>query len=195
MKKNIWYSFLVLSILVISLSVGIYLGFKYTKNNNDLVDYNKNMADQISEENEDTTTSVSTKTYDIEVIYKDEYTRCGHIIENKNIAYGSNIDKVKEEENQKQKDMGNIYEIVDESEDRIVYSRKIEQNCPNHFLVKLEDKEVVIYNIVDETATMLYKKLEVDTQTLNPEMLEELNEGIKADSKEDLNLIIEDLES
>ena len=42
---------------------------------------------------------------------------------------------------------------------------------------------------------MVYKKIKVDSETLNPEMLEELNQGIKANSKEELNLIIEDIES
>ena len=42
---------------------------------------------------------------------------------------------------------------------------------------------------------LVYKKINADLETLNPEMLEELNVGIKADSKEDLNLIIEDIES
>jgi cysteine desulfurase/selenocysteine lyase len=58
-----------------------------------------------------------------------------------------------------------------------------------------KDDEIVISNIVDESATMVYKKIKVDSETLNPEMLEELNQGIKANSKEELNLIIEDIES
>ena len=62
-------------------------------------------------------------------------------------------------------------------------------------MVKNENNNIVIYNIIDEAAMSVYKKLKVDINTLNPEMLEELNEGIKVDSKEDLNLIIEDIES
>lgn len=194
MKRNIGYSFFVLGILVVCLSIGIYFGFRYTKDNENLMDYTETTAEEDNNENQ-TTTSVSTKTYDIEVIYKDEYNKCGHVIENKNMVYGTTLEKLKEEEDKKQKENGNVYEIIEESNEKLIYSRKIEQNCPNHFLVKLEDKNIVIYNIVDESAMMVYKKIKVDLETLNPEMLEELNIGIKADSKEDLNLIIEDIES
>lgn len=194
MKKNILYRFLVFIVFVFCLSFGIYVGFRYTKNNEKLIDYTETTAEEEEIKNDDTT-PVSTRTYDIEVIYKDEYIKCGHVIENKNTIYGTTIEKVKDEENNKQKDNGNIYEIEEESNEKIVYSRKIEQNCPNHFLVKLEDDEIVISNIVDESATMVYKKIKVDSEILNPEMLEELNQGIKANSKEELNLIIEDIES
>ena len=194
MKKNIGYSFLVLGILVLCLSIGIYLGFRYTKNNENLMDYTETTAEDNNNENNDTT-PVSTKTYDIEVVYEDKYNKCGHIIENKNMIYGTTLEKVKEEENVKQKENGNIYEIIEESNEKIIYSREIEQNCPNHFLVKLEDEIIVVYNVVDDSTMMVYKKINADLETLNPEMLEELNVGIKADSKEDLNLIIEDIES
>lgn len=194
MKKNIGYSFLVLGILVLCLSIGIYLGFRYTKNNENLMDYTETTAEDNNNENNDTT-PVSTKTYDIEVVYKEKYNKCGHIIENKNMVYGTTLEKVKEEENVKQKENGNIYEIIEESNEKIIYSREIEQNCPNHFLVKLEDEIIVVYNVVDDSTMLVYKKINADLETLNPEMLEELNVGIKADSKEDLNLIIEDIES
>lgn len=194
MKKNIGYSFLVFGILVICLSLGIFLGFRYTKNNENLMDYTETTAEDKNNENNDTT-PVSTKTYDIEVVYEDKYNKCGHIIENKNMVYGTTLEKVKEEENVKQKENGNIYEIIEESNEKIIYSREIEQNCPNHFLVKLEDEIIVVYNVVDDSTMMVYKKINADLETLNPEMLEELNVGIKADSKEDLNLIIEDIES
>ena len=103
--------------------------------------------------------------------------------------------KLKEGESNNQKENGNIYELIEESNEKVVYTRQIEQNCPNHFFIKVEDNKIVIYNIVDESAMVVYKKLEVDIETLNPEMLEELNEGISVDSKEELNLIIEDIES
>lgn len=192
MKKKIGYSFLILGIVVVCLTLGIYLGFRYTRNEKN-VEISSNISKDKGEIIEDTT-PVSTKTYDIEVIYKDEYTKCGHIIESKDIKYGTTIDKIKEE-NKKQKEIGIIYELTEENNDSITYYRKIDQNCPNHFFVKIEDNKINIYNIIDESAMTVYKKLDVDINTLNPEMLEELNEGIKANSKEDLNLIIEDIES
>ena len=66
MKKNILYRFLVLIVFVFCLSLGIYVGFKYTKNDENLTDYTETTAEEEKIKNDDTT-PVSTKTYDIEV--------------------------------------------------------------------------------------------------------------------------------
>ena len=192
MNKRMFFSFFAIGGIVLLLVLGVYIGFKYTRNDKNVEDKTSIAEDRIEK---DETTPVSTKTYDIEVVYKDEYTKCGHTIQNKDMVYGTTLENLKEEENKKQKEKGIIYEVEEESNDQIVYSRKVDQNCPNHFLVKIENNNIVIYNIIDDAAMSVYKKLEVDMNTLNPEMLEELNEGIKVDSKEDLNLIIEDIES
>ena len=192
MNKRVFFSFFAIGGIVLLLVLGVYIGFKYTRNDKNVEDKTSIAEDSIEK---DETTPVSTKTYDIEVVYKDEYTKCGHTIQNKDMVYGTTLENLKEEENKKQKEKGIIYEVEEESNDQIVYSRKVDQNCPNHFLVKIENNNIVIYNIIDDAAMSVYKKLEVDINTLNPEMLEELNEGIKVDSKEDLNLIIEDIES
>ena len=192
MNKRMFFSFFAISGIVLLLVLGVYIGFKYTRNDKNVEDKTSIAEDRIEK---DETTPVSTKTYDIEVVYKDEYTKCGHTIQSKDMVYGTTLENLKEEENKKQKEKGIIYEVEEESNDQIVYSRKVDQNCPNHFLVKIENNNIVIYNIIDDAAMSVYKKLEVDINTLNPEMLEELNEGIKVDSKEDLNLIIEDIES
>ena len=192
MNKRMFFSFFAIGGIVLLLVLGVYIGFKYTRNDKNVEDKTSIAEDRIEK---DETTPVSTKTYDIEVVYKDEYTKCGHTIQSKDMVYGTTLENLKEEENKKQKEKGIIYEVEEESNDQIVYSRKVDQNCPNHFLVKIENNNIVIYNIIDDAAMSVYKKLEVDINTLNPEMLEELNEGIKVDSKEDLNLIIEDIES
>lgn len=192
MNKRVFFSFFAISGVFLLLLLGIYVGFKFTRNDKIVEDKTSTADDSIEK---DETTPVITKTYDIEVVYKDEYTKCGHTIQNKDMVYGTTLENLKEEENKKQKEKGIIYEVEEESNDQIVYSRKVDQNCPNHFLVKIENNNIVIYNIIDEAAMSVFKKLEVDINTLNPEMLEELNEGIKVDSKEDLNLIIEDIES
>lgn len=192
MNKRVFFNFFAIGGVFLLLLLGIYVGFKFTTNDKIVEDKTSTADDSIEK---DETTPVITKTYDIEVVYKDEYTKCGHTIQSKDMVYGTTLENLKKEENQKQKEKGIIYEVEEESNDQIVYSRKVDQNCPNHFLVKIEKNDIVIYNIIDDAAMSVYKKLEVDINTLNPEMLEELNEGIKVDSKEDLNLIIEDIES
>ena len=53
-------------VFVFCLSFGIYVGFKYTKNDENLTDYTETTAEEEEIKNDDTT-PVSTKTYDIEV--------------------------------------------------------------------------------------------------------------------------------
>ena len=43
--------------------------------------------------------------------------------------------------------------------EKIIYIREIEQNCRNHFLVKLEDESIVVYNVVDDSTRLVYKKI------------------------------------
>lgn len=195
MKKNIKYSVFVFFVLVMCLSLGIYLGFRSTKNNKNLEDYTETADDENSEDETQNVTPVSTKKYDIELVYQDVYKTCGHVIENKKVVYSTTLDELKEQEEKKQTESGNKYAIEEESNERLVYKREISQYCPNHFLIKIEEGTVVIYNIIDDSAMSVYKKIEVDSNSLNPEMLEELNTGIKVDSKEKLNLLIEDIES
>lgn len=195
MKKSIGYRIVLTFVFTLCLSLGVFLGFKYTQKNVERKGGTEIKSEDKEDEKKEKTAAVSTKTYDVEVVYKDEYTTCGHVIESSNIVYSTTLEKLKSDEEKKQRLNSEVYNISDESNEKIVYSRIINQNCPNHFLVKAEDNDIIIYNIIDEGTKSIYKKLDEDLQTLNPEMLEELNNGIRADSKEELNLIIEDIES
>lgn len=207
MVKKIEYRFLVGIIGIVLMAIGIYIGFSTTSNGNKngpiipLIkgsDNDDDKGDEVevtSEAKNDDSTTVSTKTYDIEVVYRDHYTLCNHTIEEKNIEYGVTLDDLKKSEAEKQKLSNKEYNILEESNERIVFSRDVAQNCPNHFLVKLENGSVVIYNIVKEGVNTLYKKMDISQDAIMPELLEELNLGIKVNSKEELNFIIEDIES
>ena len=186
--KKIAYKIFIFLILTACLVLGILLGFRYETQNEEIDKITEITAEDEMDEKKDDFLPVNTKTYDIEVVYKDKYTFCGHEIIKTNTIYGTTIDKIKEE-------MSDEYEIEEETNERVVLVKTINQNCPNHFLVKIQNNEIIIYNIIDEGTLATYKIIEVDPNTLNPEMLEELNEGIKADGKEELNLIIEDIES
>ena len=154
----------------------------------------------LNEQKEDNEVSIYSeerisKKYDIELIYEDEYTLCKHRIKKNEIIYNTDIEKLKELELIKQKEEKKEYEIKEESKDRLIFYRTIGQNCPNHFNVKLENGTIVVYNVVNESVNTIYQKIDISQDLIRPEMIEELNLGIKVDSKEELNLIIEDLES
>ena len=195
MRLETKYRLLVISMFIVLLMFGIYIGFNL-ENKNDTTVIAKTV---INDHNEDEV-SIYTETnsnvkYDIELVYEDDYTLCGHKIENSEIIYDTTLQELKEQEMDKQKEEEKEYEIKEESKDRLVFYRKVDQNCPNHFNVKLEEGVIVIYNVVNDTVNTVYQEIDISQELIRPEMLEELNVGIKVDSKEELNLIIEDLES
>ena len=195
MRIETKYRILVISMFVILLMFGVFVGFNVVRGNsaNELAEsvMNNNTDDEVSIYTE----SKAEEKYDIELVYEEEYTLCGHKIDNSDIITNTTLDELKEKEIAKQKESGNEYEILEESNERLVFYKKLDQNCPNHFNIKLENGIVMVYSIVNDTVSTVYQKIDIPQELISPEMLEELNVGIKVDSKEDLNLIIEDLES
>ena len=193
MSSKTKYRVIIASATVFLLVVGVAIGLVVSmKNDNDsyMVKEEPIIDDEVN-----IYQTVSTKTYDIELIYIDYYKLCDESIETKDIVYGTTLDKLKEEESKKQKEKNLEYTIEEEGNESLVYKRVIDSNCPNHFNVKLEEGKVNIYNIVDDSVSTLYKSIDVSEELIRPELIEELNEGIRADSLIDLNFIIEDIES
>lgn len=197
MDRIIKYRIIVVALLFLLLSFGIFIGYEYTKNEkNEEPNPSVVVDNKIKEEdNVKIYEEASTKTYDIEVVYKDIYSLCGHTVETSNTIYSTTLDKVKEAEIKKQNQEKKEYKIEEEEQEKIVFSRTIDGNCPNHFKVKLENGKVVIYNVVNETISTIYQTIDIPQDNIRPELLEELGIGIELNSKEELNLFIEDIES
>ena len=209
MKNKFWYRIFVLSFFVTLLSVGSIIGYKLSVGNLGTNDYtlNRNEKNNVMDDtnildkeainiyNDDEVESVSTKTYDIEVIYIDYYTLCDEEIASSDFCYGVKVEEVKEQEINKQKREENIYEILEESNERIVFKKVIDTYCPNHFKVILEESKINVYSRITEKEYRIYKTLDIPVETLRLEVVNELTGGILVESKEELNMIIEDIES
>lgn len=201
MENKFWYRIFVFSIFVVLLGIGGIIGYKIITNNSNIIDYtldNINDADNkdaINIYNYDEVESVSTKTHDIEVVYIDSYTLCNENITTSDIFYGVNLEELKKQEKEKQEREKNIYEIVEENSERIVFKKVYNTYCPNHFKVLLEDKKINVYNKITDEKYEIYKTLEIPVETLRIEVVNELTGGILVNSKEELNMIIEDIES
>lgn len=199
MNEKTKYKIFVAILMFFLLTFGVFVGLNISYNNNvsnDLTSYTPDdMEQDLKGINDNETEQVNTKNYDIEVVYIDNYTLCNEMVETKNVVYGTNLEELKKQEKIKQDKEDKIYEIREETKDRIVYYRDVNQNCPNHFNIKLENGKVNIYNIVSDGVNTIYQTIDVSEELIRPELIEELNKGIKANSKEELNLIIEDIES
>lgn len=186
MSKTV-YRITVLSVAVILLLTGAYIGLKISDN----VAGEQVVPDQV-EKVDETTAPVINKTedknIDIEVIYEDYYTNCKETIVNKNTEFGTTKEKIKEKADKS-------YELVEETENSIKFRKEIDSNCPNHFELRIEDNYVMIYQIVSEGVSVIYKNTEIPISSIRSEMVAELEKGIKVNSLEELNSYIEDIES
>lgn len=186
--------------LVVLLFVGIGVGYIKTVSldslnidNTSAVEFANNY-DLVT--NNELLITASTKTYDITVVYEDNYTVCNESIVTSKVEYGTTMDKVKEEEKNYQEEKGLVYTIKTETEDKIVYSRSINENCPNHFKVILEDDKINVYSIQGENKSTLFMTVkDVNINNLRKELKEMVQKGTYINSKEELNRFIEDLES
>lgn len=187
-------------VLVVFLIFGITFGYLQTRlssginvENESILDYAVNYALNPNMEN---AVSVSTKTYDIEIIYEDYYLTCGESITTSKMEYGTTMDEVKEKEKKYQEEKGLVYSIKAEGTNRIIYSRTLNGNCPNHFLVILENDKINVYSIQSEDNKTVYMTIDnVNVDYLREELKEKIEKGTYINSKEELNLFIEDLES
>ncbi len=200
MEENTRYRIFVAVALLMLLSFGIFIGFRSTKNNQagtssdiDATAVVKNQDEDYNNENEDMLNANNTKKYDIKVVYETFYSLCNETIRKEELVYDTTIKELEESifSNKDNRD----YEVIEESNEKLVLRKTLNRNCPNHYMVKIDNGSVVIYNIVDSTVNTVYKTIDTQLELIRPEMLEELNSGIKVDSEEELNYIIEDLES
>ena len=125
----------------------------------------------------------------------DRFKKCNETITKSETVYDTNVDELLEIEKSKQSASSKEYEVKEKTKERLVFYRELDQNCPNHFNVKLENGVIVIYSVVNESVSTVYKTIDIAQELIRPELVEELNLGIEINSKEELNLFIEDIES
>lgn len=185
-------------ILIVGLFLGgIFLGIKIsgTEDDNEAFEtLNKEDENLIYEENATSVQTISKK-YDIELVYEDNYTLCGETVTKKETIYDTTLEELKSNEEKKQEQEGKVYKIKEESNEKLVFSRNISENCPNHFIIILEENTINIYKDIDGKTKNLYRKIDTQDKLLREDLKEELEKGIKIGSYEELNLLIEDLES
>lgn len=195
-RKKIVYCF----VLMIFLVLGIGFGYIQTVLSSDIKLDNTSMLDYatsyIFPAQDGIAVTASTQTYDVEVIYQDYYTVCAENVTKNKIVYGTTMDKVKEDEKLYQEENGLVYSIKGESAERIIYTRELKENCPNHFLVILEDEKIKVYSVQGEDKRTLFTTIEnVNINNLRDELKTKIERGTSLNSKDELNKFIEDLES
>lgn len=186
------YQILIISVLLILMAVGVYIGLQASKPKEKSSD--KEEAASVStrdvvvySENE------NKKLEDVEIIYVDIYKECGHVMQNKVIEYGSVFEDVKPVETGKATEAG--YTVVKDTDNILMFERNVQSKCSDHYLIKLEAGKVVIYNIKEDGKYGKFEETEIYETSLREDYIIKLNKGIEANTSEELYMILEDMES
>lgn len=212
--KRETYNFFKIIFCCSLLLLGFYTGFAITKSSGNSVakEISKNLKEEIAKNNvkeeaaeeeimantKDVVTS-SIDVYnedeikDLEIEYIDKYLLCGHDTSNTTNVYGiskKEFKKMLSEDAEKSK-----YVLELEEENKLTYVREHNEYCKDHYIVKIENGIVVIYNIVSEGICTKYKDTIIKEETIRNTLRKDLKNGIRADSQEELYSILEEIES
>lgn len=127
-----------------------------------------------------------------QLILKKYYKECGHTINEYAEMLPELVNMTEEEVGDKFQD----WELIGFSTREVTLKKEFEGTCGEHFTLKEENGNVVIYKILADGTKQLYEKTEISTEFLpETDLLQMQSEdGIQLYGKEELNKVLEDFE-
>lgn len=181
--------------LIILTSAVVYQNIKYDK----LAKEEEKVTDEcIYENNEiendideikvsETETKVSPNA---ELVIKKYYKECGHTTEEKKNVANDMVNKTQEEIEKLYPD----YKVESFFNNKIVLIKEEEGQCDEHYIVRDENSNIMIYKILSDGKEEIYQNTGISTEYLPETDKISLRDGIKVFGRENLNSIIEDFE-
>lgn len=181
--------------LIILTSAVVYQSIKYDK----LAKEEEKVTDEcIYENNEiendideikvsETETKVSPNA---ELVIKKYYKECGHTTEEKRNVANDMVNKTQEEIEKLYPD----YKVESFFNNKIVLIKEEEGQCDEHYIVRDENSNIMIYKILSDGKEEIYQNTGISTEYLPETDKISLRDGIKVFGRENLNSIIEDFE-
>ena len=181
--------------LIILTSAVVYQNIKYDK----LAKEEEKVTDEcIYENNEiendideikvsETETKVSPNA---ELVIKKYYKECGHTTEQKRNVANDMVNKTQEEIEKLYPD----YKVESFLNNKIVLIKEEEGQCDEHYIVRDENSNIMIYKILGDGTEEIYQNTGISTEYLPETDKISLRDGIKVFGRENLNSIIEDFE-
>ena len=181
--------------LIILTSAVVYQNIKYDK----LAKEEEKVTDEcIYENNEiendideikvsETETKVSPNA---ELVIKKYYKECGHTTEEKRNVVNDMVNKTQEEIEKLYPD----YKVESFFNNKIVLIKEEEGQCAEHYIVRDENSNIMIYKILSDGKEEIYQNTGISTEYLPETDKLSLRDGIKVFGRENLNSIIEDFE-
>ena len=181
--------------LIILTSAVVYQNIKYDK----LAKEEEKVTDEcIYENNEiendideikvsETETKVSPNA---ELVIKKNYKEFGHTTEEKRNVANDMVNKTQEEIEKLYPD----YKVESFLNNKIVLIKEEEGQCDEHYIVRDENSNIMIYKILGDGTEEIYQNTGISTEYLPETDKISLRDGIKVFGRENLNSIIEDFE-
>lgn len=181
--------------LIILTSAVVYQNIKYDK----LAKEEEKVTDEcIYENNEiendideikvsETETKVSPNA---ELVIKKYYKECGHTTEEKRNVANDMVNKTQEEIEKLYPD----YKVESFFNNKIVLIKEEEGQCDEHYIVRDENSNIMIYKILSDGKEEIYQNTGISTEYLPETDKISLRDGIKIFGREKLNSLIEDFE-
>jgi len=196
--RNKLYQLFVIVFMLVLLTGGILIGMAASKED-ELKISKEALIDEIVEEVKSKEVEVYKEEYeeieDVEIIYVDIYNDCNHASEKRSNEYGVNFEDVKERELEKIQKEKSGYELVKDSDGILMFEKKHHSKCENHYMLKLENDLVVILRYNENGEYEEYQKTDIQKESIRPDLLFRLEDGIEAETVEELYMFLEELES
>lgn len=199
---------LTISLLVLfAIALGIFIYFYLQNNNNSSLEQTLELANTTKVEDECTDFALAYEKelqnqaiqanfseYAISpnatIIKKIYYEKCGNTIkEYENVS--NELVNMKYEEFQ---ELHPDWEIEGFSANEIVMSKQLDQMCNEHYIIRINNGNLVVYNVDESDNETLYKTTDISTKYLPETDLIKIKNGLTAHGKENLNSILEDFE-
>ena len=124
------------------------------------------------------------------LILKKYYVKCEHTI-NEYVELPQELVNMTKEEVQAQYPE---WEVIGFEPEKITLYKEFEDECGEHFKLKVENGKVIVYIINKDGTESLYEKTNISSEYLTETDLINMQDGLEIYGKEELNKIIEDFE-
>ena len=194
--RNFFAVLTVITIFLVSFVCGYYI---YKENTKDDIPQklNSKIAEKTGEKTGNTfSPSLMTSTIERKIspnatlVIKKHYKECGHTTKN----YAEIPEEFVNLREEELKENLTAWQIKGFSPDEIVIYQESEGLCDEHYIIRDEAGNVAIYNIDKNNIESLVELTEIATQYLTEQDQTNLQQGIRAIGKEELNSILEDFE-
>ena len=197
-RSKLYQLFVVVSMLVL-LTGGILIGLTVSREDNTMEEIEGSTAEEVvNDDIEISNIEIYDEKYqneDIEVVYVDIYKDCSHASEKRSNEYGVNIDEIRERELEKIEKEKSEYKLVQDNDGILMFEKEHDCKCLNHYMLKFENDIVVIYRYSEKGEYEKYQETDIAKEGLRPDLAFRLEEGIEAETLEELYMFLEELES